>query len=201
MSMVELRVSGYGGQGIIRCGLIIGKATSLYEGKNATLTQSFGPEARGSACSAQLVISDEPVLYPYVTKPRVLISMSQEAYNKFAPTLPDAGTLIIDDDLVNPGEVGRGIKLYSIPATRFAEELGARIAANICMIGFFTAITQMASPESMKKALDGLVPSRYMELNLKAFDRGYEYGLEKVKEIGVAHIEGWSPMPEEVSAG
>jgi 2-oxoglutarate ferredoxin oxidoreductase subunit gamma len=190
--MLEMRVSGYGGQGIIRSGLIIGKATSLYEEKNSTLTQSFGPEARGSACSAQLVISDERVLYPYITKPKVLISMSQEAYNKFVPNLAEGGTLIIDDDLVKPGEVRKDVRLYSIPATRFAEELGARIAANICMIGFFTAVTEIASPDSMKKALHGLVPSRYMDLNLRAFDKGYEYGKERVKEVGVASIEGWS---------
>ncbi len=79
--MTEIRITGFGGQGIIKCGFIIGKAVSLFGGKNATLTQSFGPEARGSACSAQVVISEDKVLYPYVTTPDILIAMSQEGYS------------------------------------------------------------------------------------------------------------------------
>jgi len=81
--MAEIRFSGFGGQGIVRCGLITGKALSLYDNKYATMTQSFGPEARGSACSSQLVVSEERVLYPYIDVPQILVSMSQEAYDKY----------------------------------------------------------------------------------------------------------------------
>ena len=102
--MFEIRISGFGGQGIIRCGLIIGKAASLYDGKSATLTQSFGPEARGSACSAQVVIDEERVLYPYITVPHILVAMSQEAYSKFSSNLKEGGTLLIDTDLVKPDQ-------------------------------------------------------------------------------------------------
>ena len=174
--MSEIRFSGFGGQGIIRCGLIAGKALSLFDNKQATMTQSFGPEARGSACSSQLVVSDDRVLYPYISAPEILVSMSQEAYDKYEPELREDGLLLIDRDLVKATPPRGKIKSYSVPSTRFAEELGDRITANLVMLGFFTAITRIVSPEAMKKALPGLVPGRFLELNKKAFDKGYEYG-------------------------
>ena len=181
--MAEIRFSGFGGQGIIRCGLITGKALSLFDNKHATMTQSFGPEARGSACSSQLVVSSDRVLYPYITVPEILVSMSQEAYDKYEPDLRDDGILIIDTDLVKPRTVRGKVQMYAIPSTRFAEELGNRIIANLVMLGFFTAVTKTVSPEAMKKALPGLVPGRFLDLNIKAFDKGYDYGQELIKEV------------------
>lgn len=180
--MTEIRFSGFGGQGIIRCALIAGKALSLYGDKFTTMNQSFGPEARGSACSSQLIVSDDRVLYPYITQPEILISMSQEAYDKYESDLRDDGILIIDSDLVKPKPPREGIKFYSIPSTRFAEELGNRIIANLVMMGFFTAITNITTPDVMKKALPGLVPGRFLDLNIKAFDKGYEYGVKALEE-------------------
>ena len=176
--MAEIRFSGFGGQGIIRCGLITGKALSLYDNKHATMTQSFGPEARGSACSSQLVVSKDRILYPYLTTPEILVSMSQEAYEKYAPELKKDGILIIDKDLVKTKSITEKTKTYSIPSTRFAEELGNRIFANLVMLGFFCAVTGIVSAEAMKKALPGLVPGRFLELNKKAFDKGFDYGKE-----------------------
>lgn len=180
--MTEIRFSGFGGQGIIRCGLIAGKALSLFDNKHATMTQSFGPEARGSACSSQLVVSDDRVLYPYISAPEILVSMSQEAYEKYEPELRDDGILLIDKDLVKLKPARGKIKTFAIPSTRFAEELGNRIIANLVMLGFFTAITRIVSPEAMKKALPGLVPGRFLELNKEAFDKGYEYGKKIMAE-------------------
>ena len=108
--------------------------------------------------------------------------MSQEAYEKYEPELIENGILIIDKDLVRTRKSRGKIKTYAIPSTRFAEELGNRIIANLVMLGFFSAITQIASPEAMKKALPGLVPGRFLELNIKAFDKGYEYGKELLKK-------------------
>lgn len=176
--MTEIRFSGFGGQGIIRCGLITGKALSLFDNKHATMTQSFGPEARGSACSSQLVVSEERVLYPYITQPEILIAMSQEAYDKYEPHLRKDGILIIDEDLVNPNPPRDKIKLFSVQSTRIAEELGNRIIGNLVMLGFFTAITSVVSPDAMKKALPGLVPERFLDLNIKGFEKGYEVGLQ-----------------------
>ena len=180
--MTEIRFSGLGGQGIVRCGLISGKALSLYDNKHATMTQSFGPEARGSACSSQLVVSEDRVLYPYIDVPEILVSMSQEAYEKYEPDLQEDGILIIDKDLVKVKPPRGKIKIYSIPSTRFAESLGNRIIANLVMLGFFTAVTKIASPDAMKKALPGLVPDRFLDLNIRAFDKGYDYGVEVLKE-------------------
>jgi 2-oxoglutarate ferredoxin oxidoreductase subunit gamma len=181
--MAEIRFSGFGGQGIIRCGLITGKALALFDNKHATMTQSFGPEARGSACSSQLVVSTDRVLYPYITIPEILVSMSQEAYDKYEPDLLENGILIIDTDLVKPKPVREKIQMFAIPSTRFAEELGNRIIANLVMLGFFTVVTKIVSPEAMKKALPGMVPGRFLDLNIKAFDRGYDYGEEVLKTV------------------
>ncbi len=174
--MTEIRFSGFGGQGIVRCALITGKALCLFDGKHATMTQSFGPEARGGACSSQLVVSEDRVLYPYVTTPEILVAISQEAYDKYQPGLGDDGTLIIDEDLVEPGPARAGIALFAVPATRIAEDLGNRIFANLVVLGFFTAVTGVVSPGAIKQALPGLVPDRFLEINLKAFDTGHDHG-------------------------
>jgi 2-oxoglutarate ferredoxin oxidoreductase subunit gamma len=173
----EIRISGFGGQGIIRCGYIVGKTASLFDSKFATLTQSFGPEARGSACSAQIVVDDKPVRYPYVSVPDTVVAMSQEAYEKFGGDITDDGTLVIDEDLVKPTGPAKGGRLYAIPATRIAEQLGHRIVANIVMLGFFTAVTDIITAEAARQALPTSVPSRFVDLNVKAFEQGYEYGL------------------------
>jgi 2-oxoglutarate ferredoxin oxidoreductase subunit gamma len=180
--MAEIRFAGYGGQGIIRSGIIAGKAASIYDNKFATMSQSFGPEARGGACSSQLIISEKKVLYPYVTAADVLVAMSQEGYDKFEPELGDDSVLLVDEDMVRSRPPRKKIKVFSIPATRFAEELGYKIIANVVMLGFFTAITKIVSYEAMKKALPGTVPEKALELNLKAFEKGYQFGKVLLQE-------------------
>jgi 2-oxoglutarate ferredoxin oxidoreductase subunit gamma len=178
MQLTEIRVAGFGGQGVILAAMVIGKAASIYEGGYATMTQSFGPEARGGACSAQVITSDEPVLYPYVTNPDILIVMSQEAYSKFVPELKSNGMLIIEQDLVRVGNVTEGTRIYSCPATRIAEELGKRMVLNVVMVGFFAAVAKVLKPESLRQAVLESVPPAFKELNAKAFDAGYKYGTE-----------------------
>ncbi|MFZ1107012.1 MAG: 2-oxoacid:acceptor oxidoreductase family protein [Rhodomicrobium sp.] len=186
--MWEIKFSGFGGQGIVRCALITGKAVSLYDDKFASMTQSFGPEARGGACQSQLIVSESRVLYPYCTLPHVLIALSQEAYDKYEPGLGDGGILIIEEELVKPTGDPKRVKLYPIPATRFAEELGNRLFANLVVLGFFTAVTGVVTADAMKKALPGLVPDRFLAANLKAFDKGYQHGLDCLgKKEGAVH--------------
>lgn len=177
MSLTEIRVAGFGGQGVILSAIVLGKACSIHEGKFATMTQNFGPEARGGACSAQLILSDSPVLYPYVTQPDVMVAMSQEAYVKFGSELKEGGMLIIERDLVRVTDVPRQQRIYSIPATRIAEELGKRMVLNIVMVGFFTAVAQLLDPDAVRKAVADSVPAHFRDLNVKAFDKGYEYGV------------------------
>ena len=177
MSLKEIRVAGFGGQGVILSAIVLGKACSIYQGQFATMTQNFGPEARGGACSAQLILSDQPVLYPYVTQPDIMVVMSQEAYAKFAPELKDGGTLLIERDLVRVTDVSKEIRIYSVPATRIAEELGKRMVLNIVMVGFFAAVTGLVDADALRKAVADSVPSHFRDLNIKAFDKGFEAGI------------------------
>ncbi|HLW85900.1 MAG TPA: 2-oxoacid:acceptor oxidoreductase family protein [Candidatus Sulfotelmatobacter sp.] len=176
MRLTEIRVAGFGGQGVILSAIVLGKAASIYQNGFATMTQNFGPEARGGACSAQLVLSDAPVLYPYVTRPDILVVMSQEAYNRFAPELKPNGMLIVEEDLVRVTDLRGDPKVYSIPATRIAEELGKRMVLNAVMVGFFAAVTGLLGADAVRKAVADSVPASFRELNLKAFERGFEYG-------------------------
>ncbi|MFI5110497.1 MAG: 2-oxoacid:acceptor oxidoreductase family protein [Terriglobales bacterium] len=176
MPLTEVRIAGFGGQGVILSAIVLGKAASIHQGEFATMTQNFGPEARGGACSAQLMLSDKPVLYPYVTQPDVLVVMSQEAYVKFGPELKEGGLLLIERDLVRVTDLPKQTRIYSVPATRLAEELGKRMVLNIVMVGFFAAVTQLLKADAVRKAVADSVPSSFRDLNLKAFDKGYEYG-------------------------
>ncbi len=180
MQLTEIRIAGFGGQGVIMSAQVVGKAASIFEGGFATMTQSFGPEARGGACSAQVILSDTPVLYPYVTRPDILVVMSQEAYTKFSPELKPRGMLVIEQDLVRVGDIPAGTRVFSCPATRLAEELGKRMVLNIVMVGFFAAVAGLLKPESLRQAVADSVPPAFKDLNLKAFDKGFDYGMTKV---------------------
>jgi 2-oxoglutarate ferredoxin oxidoreductase subunit gamma len=180
LQLTELRIAGFGGQGVILSAIVIGKAASVYQGAYATMTQNFGPEARGGACSAQLLLSDQPILYPYVTQPDIMVVMSQEAYTRFVPELKEGGTLIVEQDLVRVIDLPRQTKVYSCPATRLAEELGKRMVLNSVMVGFFTAVTQLLELDAVRKAVADSVPSTFQELNLKAFEKGYDYGVKSL---------------------
>lgn len=178
----EIKISGFGGQGVILAGHIVGKAATICDGKNATLTQSYGPEARGGACSANLIISNGEIDYPEIISPYLLVAMSQEAFENFSPELREKGMLLIDEDLVEIKELREDIRLFKIPATRIAEELGKRIIANIVMLGFFTAVSNIVSYDAMKKAVLSTVPKGTEKLNENAFESGYKYGIEKYKD-------------------
>ena len=181
MSVTEIKIGGFGGQGVILTGIIIGKAAAIFDDKYSTMTQAFGPEARGSSCSSQVIISEEPILYPYVTAPKVLVVMSQDAYTRFAPQMSqdDDGILLYEKDLVNLDTFkGLKAKAYGIPATRFAEELGRKMVLNIVMVGFFTAISRRISADAVRSAVENTVPRGTENLNLAAFDKGYNYGLD-----------------------
>jgi 2-oxoglutarate ferredoxin oxidoreductase subunit gamma len=180
MQLTEIRIAGFGGQGVILAAMIVGKAAAIFQGGYATLTQAFGPEARGGASSAQVILSDEPILYPYVTQPHVLVVMSQEAYTRFAPELREGGLLIVEEELVHIDELRSGIRVHSVPATRLAEELGKRMVLNVVMVGFFAAVTGLLDPDALRQAVGDSVPPPTRELNLRAFDKGFDYGLLKM---------------------
>jgi 2-oxoglutarate ferredoxin oxidoreductase subunit gamma len=176
MGTTEIQIAGFGGQGVILAGMVIGKAASIFDNKHVTLTQSFGPEARGSACSVQLIVSDAPILYPYLTRPDILVVMSQEACTRFAPQIKPDGMLLYEEDLIKLGKLEPGVKTCGIPATRLAEELGRKLVLNMVMVGFVTAMTGIASPQAARNAVQDSVPKGTETLNLAAFEKGFEYG-------------------------
>jgi len=175
LSQLEIKIGGFGGQGVILAAEIVGRAAAIFDGKQATYTRSFGPEARGGAASAQVILSDEKIYYPYVTRPEILVVMSQEAYRRFSGELSPTGMLLVESDLVHVGDLPAGQRLFAIPATRLAEELGRKIVLNMVMLGFFTAVTGAVGAESMRKAIAESVPHGTEDLNLRAFERGYEF--------------------------
>ena len=174
MARTEIRITGYGGQGVVLSAYIVGRACAIGAGRHATMIQSFGPEARGSACSATLVISDTEVLYPYVRRPDVFVAMSTEGYDKYRDELKDDGVLVYEQDLVHP-TFKEGQPAFGIPSTRIAESLGRSLVQNIVTVGFSTAVTRIVTRDEMREAVKASVPAGTEELNLKAFDRGYEY--------------------------
>ena len=193
MSRSEIRFSGFGGQGIITAGYILGKAAALYDQHHVTLTKSYGPESRGGASSAQVIISDEEINYPRLTQPELLVAMSQEAYTKYIHELISEGLLLIDEDLVELNPLRDDIQVRAIPATRIAEsELGRKIVANIVMLGFVAANTDIVSIEGIREAVLSSIPKGTEELNTQALERGYTYDTlqsEKVAESSVLQAE------------
>lgn len=188
MDRLEIRITGFGGQGVVLLGYIIGRAAAIHADKNATMIQSFGPEARGSSCSATLVVSDGEVLYPYIRRPDLLVAMSGEGYATYRDELKDEGLLVYEKDLVSvtprPGQRACGI-----PSTRIAEELGRRIAQNIVMLGFVTAAAGFLDRGRVRDAVRASVPAGTEDFNVKAFDAGYAYFEEHEarREDGAAH--------------
>ncbi|MCK4660620.1 MAG: 2-oxoacid:acceptor oxidoreductase family protein [Phycisphaerae bacterium] len=186
MSRTEIRITGFGGQGVVLSGYIIGRACAIHSGKHATMIQSFGPEARGSACSATLAVSDTMVLYPYIRRPDIFVVMSTEGYDMYRDELKDEGIFVYEENLVHP-TLKEGQPSFGIPSTRIAESLGRSIVQNIVMLGFAAAVTQIVPREKMREAVEASVPTGTEELNLKAFDAGCahfdeKYGQKEVSE-------------------
>jgi 2-oxoglutarate ferredoxin oxidoreductase subunit gamma len=185
---LEIRVAGFGGQGIIRAGLILAMAACIYDKKkrNAVETQSYGPESRGGACKSEVVISEEEIDFPKIIEPDVLIAMSQEAYDRYVDSLKKGGTLLVDPDLVPKEKPTPHLQVFRVPAMKIAEELGRVIVANVVMLGAFASLTNLISGEAVRKSVLGNIPKGTEKLNLEAFEEGYKYGQElQKKESGV----------------
>jgi len=173
---IEVRFAGFGGQGIIKSGIIVAAAASIHEDRNAVQTQSYGPESRGGACKSEVVISDDEIDFPKVVEPDVLVVMSQHAYNDYAEDVKAGGTVILDPDMIPREKSLKGLKIYRVPATKMAEQLGRKIVANIVMIGAFVSITKLMNEEAVKESIKENIPKGTEELNLAAFEKGFDYG-------------------------
>ena len=170
----EVRFSGFGGQGIILSAVILGRAAVMYDGKHAVQTQVYGPEARGGASMSAVIIDDEPILFPKVTRPDIYVIMSQEGFEKYGADAPADAVMVLDSSLVHSRPACR---CFEIPATREAKQaLGRDIVANIVMLGALVKITGIVSEDALKKAILDSVPKGTEALNIKAMDKGIELG-------------------------
>ncbi len=173
----ELRFSGAGGQGLILAGVIMAEAASIYDGKQAVQSQSYGPEARGGASKSEVIISDGPIDYPKATVVDALLALTQEACDKYSHDLKEGGVLLIDSDLVKNEPKGN-FKVTKFNITNTAKnEVGREIVTNIVALGAMVALTGVISRESAEKAVLARVPEAFLELNKKAFNLGFEKAL------------------------
>ncbi len=175
----EIRIGGFGGQGVILAGIILGKAASIFDKNEAVQTQSYGPEARGGASKCEVVVSDNEIDYPKVQSPDILVAMSNEALIKYIVDLKDEGTLIVDPGTTDIEDVKdfidqHNIKVFNAPATKTAnDEIGLKIVANIVMVGAITKITKIISPDAAIESIKDSVPKGTEDKNIKAFKAGY----------------------------
>lgn len=171
-NQVELRLSGSGGQGLLLAGIILSEA-AISEDKNAIQTQSYGPEARGGASKAEVIISNEEIDFPKVTAPNVVLALTQVAADKYVDSVREDGIVIVDSKIVLPEGLKAG-KIISVPIIETAtEKVGRSIVANIVAIGLIAAATQVVSKESVEKAVLKRVPKGTEDLNRKALAEGY----------------------------
>lgn len=169
----EVRIAGLGGQGIVLLGVVLAKAIASNDKLHVVQTQSYGPESRGGAVRADLVISDEPVDYPKVRKADVLVVMSQAAFDAYLGDLKESGTLVFDPGLVTP-ETRRSMTLKEVNATKKASQVGKVLLANMIMLGALLNIINLASKEAVINALRDSVPEKNLGEDVRAMEAGLE---------------------------
>ena len=182
MSRFEIRIAGLGGQGIVTAGVMIGRAASVFGGKNVTLAQSYGPESRGGASKVEVIVSDEKVFYPKVRKPSLVAIMSQEAYRKNIDDVNGSTIVLIDPDMVQENQSNHAARTFRVPATRIAESLGKKIVANMVIVGAIIGLTGMMDTAPIEKAVAKYTPRGTEKLNLNAFKSGHDYALKLLRE-------------------
>ena len=174
MSQQDLTLAGVGGQGSILAGVILGSAGVTYDGKYAVQTQGYSAELRGGFAAAWVIISDQPIQFPRVTRPDILVAQAQDSVDRFAATLKDSGIMICDSDLIKsvPGNIKNA---YGIPATSLARNrIQNMIVTNMIMLGALCRVTGVVGRNALESAIRDAVPDAKTEMNLKAFDLGYE---------------------------
>jgi 2-oxoglutarate ferredoxin oxidoreductase subunit gamma len=173
-SVLKVRLAGTGGQGIIKASIILATAVVL-DGRRVVQSQSYGPEARGGSCKADVIVSDEDILYPRIDRPNVLLCLSEAAYAKYLPGIADDAVVILNESLSSA--TNSGSRAYKVPITTIArEKLGAEITSNIVALGVIVGITSMVSEDSIYEAVKDSVPSKVQALNLKALTMGLDEG-------------------------
>lgn len=166
---------------MITAGIILANAASIYEGKNAVQSQSYGPEARGGASKAEVIISDEEINFPKVTSPDFLVALTQEAYDKYSKDIKPGSTVVVDGAFVkNTG--GGDFRLYSMPVTgTVLERLGKQLGANIATIAAANAVGGFVSEEALLKSVLSMIPKGTEDFNRNAYGIGLELAAEALE--------------------
>lgn len=181
---VNLQFCGFGGQGIILSAVILGTAAVKEAGLNALQTQSYGSEARGGQCQAELIVSPEPINSPLADHVDILVAMSQSALDRYLDRLRPGGILLIDPGLVATPERS-DIKIAKVPATQTASEIGPKIIANMVVLGFVQQATGLISEADLYQAIRENVPAKFLEVNLKAAKCGMELARKQNVKVEV----------------
>lgn len=171
---LEIRLSGSGGQGIILAATLLGDAAAQ-AGRRVVQTQSYGPEARGGASKAEVIVSSTEIDYPEVRLPDLTLCLSQAAFDKYAQETKESGLTVVDTGLVTREGQGTGRRIAGAPFTELAtERLGRSVVTNVVALGAVLALTGLAQPEAIREALQRRLPAKVIELNLRALDLGRE---------------------------
>lgn len=169
----EIRLSGEGGQGIVLAGVILAEAAAIYDGKNATQTQVYGPESRGGASKAEVIISDEEIDYPKAMAVDLLLALTQAAADKYGHDLKPSGILVVDSAKVMNVPSGE-FTVHRLPIIDTAKDtVGKAMVANIVSLGVITGLSKVVSREAIERAVLARVPKGTEELNRRALEAGF----------------------------
>ena len=176
MERSRIVFSGSGGQGVITAAIILAKAAAIFENKSAIQSQSYGAAARGGATRSDIIIDDSEIFFPKVIQPNILVSLTQESYNKFSSIIRPGGLLLVDSKYVTI-EKKVDAKHIALPMyDTVMKEIGKPIVFNICMLGALIGVSGLIKPESILKVLETTIPDGFMEMNKKAMDIGMTMG-------------------------
>jgi len=176
VNRTEVRIAGFGGQGVILAGIVLGHAAAVYEGKKAVQTQSYGAEARGGAARSEVVISNQKIDYPKVISADITIAISQESFEKYGTNVKPGSKLFVDADLVANISTVKGGTIYCIPATKLAaNEFKKTLVANMVMLGAVAAVTKVVKLDSLKMSIVEVAPKGSVGLNTRALERGFQW--------------------------
>lgn len=180
MKKIEIRLTGLGGQGVVLASVILGRAASVYDKMNAVQTQTYGSDMRGGDVCTEVIIAEEKIVYPVINNPNILVALAQKEYDSHVNNLQSGGILITDSDLVNVSSLKKGIIHYYGSFNKIAiEELKRKTVANMIMLGFFQEKSKIVTFVALEKAITDLVPSKTLDLNLKALQIGTNIAKKK----------------------
>lgn len=176
MKRTRLVFSGSGGQGVITAAIILAEAAVIYDGMNATQSQSYGAAARGGATRSDIIISEEEINFPGVNQPNILVCLTQEAYNNFAPIIRPGGTILTDSRFVETTKKVDAKQIELPLYEKVMDKIGKPVVFNICVLGALLGIKPLVKKSSLVEVVKARVPAEYVKMNSDALDIGFDIG-------------------------